>query len=179
MNRGFVTSALLYGILSLFLVLVLSTVATIGNRKLAIDRIKQSALEDVQELTTPDNCFMISPIETIDGVKRCAITNYTYNVNKKCSANVFIPKTIGLGSKKCNVYAIKSGAFENQTNVATVTISENIENIEDEAFNGCNNITFIIKGAIRLMNPSTDNIVEEGEQNTKLWGAMGAYVKQG
>ena len=44
MNKGFITSALLYGILSLFLVLVLSTVATIGNRKIAIDKIKQSAI---------------------------------------------------------------------------------------------------------------------------------------
>ena len=43
-NKGFITSALLYGILSLFLILVLETVSILGNRKLANDKIKESVL---------------------------------------------------------------------------------------------------------------------------------------
>ena len=50
-NRGFVTSALLYGILSLFLVLILGTLSVISNRKLASDRLKESALIDAENFT--------------------------------------------------------------------------------------------------------------------------------
>ena len=39
-QKGFITSALLYGILSLFLVLVLGTISILGNRKLANDKIE-------------------------------------------------------------------------------------------------------------------------------------------
>lgn len=170
MNKGFVTSALLYGILSLFLVLVLSTVATIGNRKVAIDKIKQSALEDVQELTTPDKCFTTSTPEEVGGVKYCAITKYTYNESSKCSSNVFIPKTIGRGVKKCTINAIRNDAFSGQNKVITVTIPETVTNIEEYAFNGCSNITFIAKGG--------QSIVAEGSYD-ELWGAIAAYMRQG
>ena len=60
-KKGFVTSALLYGILSLFLILILGTVAIIGNRKITNDKVKQSALDDVQSLTTDESCFTTMP----------------------------------------------------------------------------------------------------------------------
>ena len=56
-KKGFITSALLYGILSLFLILILGTVSILGNRKLSNDKIKESALDDVQTLTTNPDCF--------------------------------------------------------------------------------------------------------------------------
>ncbi len=46
-KNGFISSALLYGILSLFIVLMLSSLAILGNRKIAIDKIKTSAIDDV------------------------------------------------------------------------------------------------------------------------------------
>lgn len=165
MNKGFITSALLYGILSLFLVLVLSTIAIIGNRRLAIDKIKQSALDDVQELTTPEKCFVVSEPSA---EKKCSIMGYTYDTEKKCSANVFIPKTVGLGANECEIVSIEEGSFGNQTNVITVTVPENIE-IKD-AFNGCNNLTVIIKGNI---DPNIEG------NHEYLWGATNIFVKQG
>jgi len=46
-KNGFISSALLYGILSLFIVLMLSSLAILGNRKITIDKIKTSAIDDV------------------------------------------------------------------------------------------------------------------------------------
>ena len=82
---GFVTSALLYGILSLFLILVLETVSILGNRKLANDKIKESVLNDVQTLTTNPTCFTV---ET-NSRNNLTITNYS----DTCDKTVFIPET--------------------------------------------------------------------------------------
>ena len=46
-KNGFITSALLYGILALFLVLMLSSLAILANRKMSMDNLKEAALEDV------------------------------------------------------------------------------------------------------------------------------------
>ena len=56
-KNGFITSALLYGILSLFLILILGTVSILANRKLANDKIKESVLNDVQKIETSPRCF--------------------------------------------------------------------------------------------------------------------------
>ena len=42
-KKGFISSALLYGILALFLIIMLSTIAVLGNRKLNIDKLKENA----------------------------------------------------------------------------------------------------------------------------------------
>ena len=176
MNKGFITSALLYGILSLFLVLVLNTVAVVGNRKIAIDKLKQSALEDVQDISSPDSCFEV----TIDeSTKDCTIEKYIYNESDRCSADVYIPRTIGRGTKKCTVTEISDNAFKNLTAINTVTISHYIE-IGNTAFSGCSNITFILKRNINLINGVTTLYVTEGAQEVLLWGSQNAYViKQG
>ena len=148
-QKGFITSALLYGILSLFLVLILGTISIIANRKLANDKIKQSALDDVQNLTTDESCFIVEN-DTIVG----------YNDEENlCTKTVFIPKTINnIAIKK-----IGSEAFSNK-NLKNVTINSNIEVIEDNAFEGNNNMLFIFK----------NNNIEIDENH---WGAQDASVR--
>lgn len=46
-KNGFITSALLYGILALFLILMLGSLAVLANRKMSMDSLKEAALEDV------------------------------------------------------------------------------------------------------------------------------------
>lgn len=55
MNRGFISSALLYGILVIFLVIMLSTIAILGSRKLSIDKLKENALENSDESYSANN----------------------------------------------------------------------------------------------------------------------------
>lgn len=45
---GFISSALLYGMLALFLVIVTSTLALLGNQKLGMDKLKEHALNSIQ-----------------------------------------------------------------------------------------------------------------------------------
>lgn len=47
-KNGFIASALLYSILALFLVLIISTLAILGNRKLGMDKIKSDAINTVR-----------------------------------------------------------------------------------------------------------------------------------
>ncbi len=47
-RNGFISSALLYGLLALFLVVMIGTLAVLGNRKLAMDKIKENALIKIQ-----------------------------------------------------------------------------------------------------------------------------------
>lgn len=46
-EKGFIASALLYGMLALFLVIMISTLYVLGNNKLSMDRMKENALTDV------------------------------------------------------------------------------------------------------------------------------------
>ena len=151
-NKGFVTSALLYGILSLFLVLILGTLSVITNRKLAIDRLKESALNDVQNLKTDESCF------TIDKVT-CTITGYDQT---KCGNTIFIDKK---DIKKCNIKKINQSAFTNISN-GYVYIKSDIE-IDENAFSGNTNVTFITVG-IKTENDGT---------NGTIWGAENSYLK--
>lgn len=130
-KNGFVTSALLYGILSLFLLLILGTISIIGSRKLTNDKIKQSALDDVQDLKTDRSCFTIVE-DTIKG----------YNF-EKCTKTVFIPND-------SEVTKIGNGAFSNTDSsesheLKNVTIYSNITTIDADAFEGQDGITFILK----------------------------------
>lgn len=47
-NKGFVASALLYGILVLFLTIVMMTMSVLGNRKLTMDKLKDKALNEAE-----------------------------------------------------------------------------------------------------------------------------------
>ena len=57
-KNGFITSALLYGMLSLFLVLMLGSLAILSNRKFSMDKLKEASIndtnknEEVEEVTT-------------------------------------------------------------------------------------------------------------------------------
>ncbi len=149
-EKGFITSALLYGILSLFLVLVLGTVSILGNRKLANDKIKESTLDDVQKLTTNPSCF------TTVSNSRGNLTISGYDAS--CDKTVFIPEA--LNGK--TVDAIGSSAFSNQ-NLINVTIKSNIKEIAETAFTGNDGIIFYIK-------TTSDQIIESP------WGATNATV---
>ncbi|MCI9110372.1 MAG: LamG domain-containing protein [Bacilli bacterium] len=47
-QNGFISSALLYGMLALFLVIMTSTLAILANQKLGMDKIKEKALNGIQ-----------------------------------------------------------------------------------------------------------------------------------
>lgn len=47
-QNGFISSALLYGMLALFLVIMTSTLAILGNQKLGMDKLKENALNGIQ-----------------------------------------------------------------------------------------------------------------------------------
>jgi len=46
-EKGFIASALLYGMLTLFLVIMISTLYVLGNNKMAMDKMKAHAIEYV------------------------------------------------------------------------------------------------------------------------------------
>ena len=48
-EKGFIASALLYGMLALFLVIMISTLYVFANNKLGMDRLKEKALNYVAE----------------------------------------------------------------------------------------------------------------------------------
>ena len=154
-QKGFVTSALLYGILSLFLVLILGTISIIGNRKIANDKIKQSALDDVQNLTTDESCFNFDAVTGI-------ITGYHIE-NTECTKTVFIPEEIG-GTKVTKI-GPEAFANKNNENLINVTIKNDIK-IANTAFKGNDNILFIFKG-------SSPQRTDDGT----LWGATNSSIR--
>ena len=131
-KNGFITSALLYGIMVLFLMLMLGTLSILGNRKLASDKLKEDALNDVQTIETPASCFQTILNEN----EEITITGYSAS----CEKTVFIPKTIN----GTNVTVISNGAFANQK-IKSIWIDSNIKEIGDNAFIGNDKITFVIK----------------------------------
>lgn len=44
-EKGFIASALLYGMLALFLVIMISTMYVLGNNKVSMDRLKKVAID--------------------------------------------------------------------------------------------------------------------------------------
>ena len=46
-KKGFIASSLLYGLLVIFLVVMLSTIAVLANKKLSSDKLKETAIDDV------------------------------------------------------------------------------------------------------------------------------------
>ena len=161
-QKGFITSALLYGILSLFLILVLGTVSILGNRKLANDKIKESALDDVQNLTTDPSCFT----STSNSRGNLTITGY----NTSCDKTVFIPET--LNGKA--VDAIGANAFSNQK-LINITIKPNIKEIYVTAFTGNDGIVFYIKTTSNEIT-GTGTQSEVNNAVGTAWGAKDATV---
>ena len=151
-NKGFVTSALLYGILSLFLILILGTLSIITNRKIASDRLKESALNDVQDLKTNESCFDIDSTS-------CTITGYD---ETSCGKIIFIDKK---DISQCNLTKIAPYSFKNISG-GYVYIKSDIE-IDENAFEENKNITFITVGI------GTQN---DGKSGT-IWGATNSYLK--
>ena len=149
-KKGFITSALLYGILSLFLLLVLGTVSILGNRKLANDKIKESALNDVQNLTTNPACFTT----TSNSRGNATITGY----DATCDKTVFIPDILN-GQI---VDAIGANASSNK-NLINITMKSNIIEIDNTALNGNDGMVFYIKA-------TSDQIIESP------WGATNATI---
>ena len=47
-KNGFIASALLYGMLVLFLVIMLSTLYILANNKMSMDKLKENALDNVE-----------------------------------------------------------------------------------------------------------------------------------
>lgn len=131
-KNGFVSSALLYGILSVFLVLVASTLSILSNHKLSNDKIKESALDDVQNLTTDTSCFTY----TSNSNGNITITDYSID----CDKTVFIPTVIN-GEL---VDTIGPAAFKNKS-LVNITMQLNIIEISSDAFQGNDGIIFYIK----------------------------------
>ena len=155
-EKGFVASALLYGILSLFLVLILGTLSVISSRKLASDRLKESALIDVEDLKTDENCFVFNIDETEN---TCTITGY----NSNCGNLVYIDQK----NINCNLTGIENNSFSGISD-GYVYIKSNIT-IASNAFSDNENVTFITVG----FNTSNDGQTNAGE----VWGATNSYLK--
>lgn len=161
-KNGFITSALLYGILSLFLILVLGTVSILGNRKLANDKIKESALDDVQELTTDPKCFKTETNER----DNLTITSY----DDSCDKTVFIPET--LNSQV--VDAIGPNAFADKK-LINITIKPNIKEIDATAFNKNDGMVFYMKTTSdQIVGTGSDQDINEAIGTA--WGATNATV---
>ena len=149
-EKGFVTSALLYGILILFFVLVLGTLSVISNRKLATDRLKESALIEVENLKTNESCFSIDQ-------NTCRITGYDAS---SCGTVVFIDKN---NIRQCDLSGIDR--IQGVSN-GYVYIRSNVD-ISSGAFSENSNVTFI------TVNLGTS---EDGKSGT-FWGATNSYKK--
>lgn len=163
-QNGFITSALLYGILSLFLILILGTVSILANRKLANDKIKESVLNDVQKIETSPRCF---ETETSDlDSNNLQITGY----DSTCEKTVYIPKTI-YGQ---TVDSIGPNAFANK-NLINVTIEDTVKQIHVTAFSNNNDMEFYIRNTSdNIKGIGTDEEIENASGTT--WGATNATV---
>ena len=47
-KNGFIASSRLYGMLALFLVIMISTLAVFANNKINMDKLKQKAFNDIE-----------------------------------------------------------------------------------------------------------------------------------
>lgn len=161
-KKGFITSALLYGILALFLVLVLGTVSILANRKLANDKIKESALNDVQNLSNDPACFQTQT----NSRGNITITGY----DSTCDKTVFIPENLN-GRM---VDAIGPGAFNNQK-LVNITMKSNVKEVHVTAFTGNDGMVFYVKA-------KNEEVVGTGTQEEvnnsvgTIWGAKDATI---
>ena len=163
-QNGFITSALLYGILSLFLILILGTVSILANRKLANDKIKESVLNDVQKIETSPKCFE-TDTSNLDN-NNLQIIGY----DSTCEQTVYIPATI-YGQ---TVDSIGPNAFANKR-LINVTIEDTIKQIHVTAFSNNNDMEFYIRNTSdNIKGTGTDEEIENAKNTT--WGAKNATV---
>lgn len=163
-QNGFITSALLYGILSLFLILILGTVSILANRKLANDKIKESVLNDVQKIETSPKCFE-TDTSNLDN-NNLQIIGY----DSTCEKTVYIPATI-YGQ---TVDSIGKNAFANKR-LINVTIEDTIKQIHVTAFSNNNDMEFYIRNTSdNIKGTGTDEEIENAKNTT--WGAKNATV---
>ena len=163
-KNGFITSALLYGILSLFLILILGTVSILANRKLANDKIKESVLNDVQKIKTSPSCFE-TETSNLDN-NNLQITGY----DSTCEKTVYIPEEI-YGRI---VDSVGQAAFANKR-LINVTIPNTIKQIHVTAFNNNDDMEFYIRNTSdQIKGVGTDEEIENAEGTT--WGAKDATV---
>lgn len=163
-QNGFITSALLYGILSLFLILILGTVSILANRKLANDKIKESVLNDVQKIETSPKCFE-TDTSNLDN-NNLQIIGY----DSTCEKTVYIPATI-YGQ---TVDSIGKNAFANKR-LINVTIEDTIKQIHVTAFSNNNDMEFYIRNTSdNIKETGTDEEIENAKNTT--WGAKNATV---
>ena len=85
-QKGFIASALLYGMLALFLVIMISTLLVMANNKMSMDRLKQEALSKVgtpMEETSSNSDDENVSVEGNDGYiyqgRGVTCSGYTYN----------------------------------------------------------------------------------------------------
>ena len=163
-KNGFITSALLYGILSLFLILILGTVSILANRKLANDKIKESVLNDVQKIKTSPSCFE-TETSNLDS-NNLQITGY----DSTCEKTVYIPAEI-YGR---TVDSVGANAFANKR-LINVTIPNTIKQIHVTAFNNNDDMEFYIRNTSdQIKGVGTDEEIENAAGTT--WGAKDATV---
>ena len=163
-KNGFITSALLYGILSLFLILILGTVSILANRKLANDKIKESVLNDVQKIKTSPSCFE-TETSNLDN-NNLQITGY----DSTCEKTVYIPEEI-YGRI---VDSVGQAAFANKR-LINVTIPNTIKQIHVTAFNNNDDMEFYIRNTSdQIKGVGTDEEIENAAGTT--WGAKDATV---
>lgn len=58
-KKGFIASSLLYGLLVIFLVVMLSSIAVLANKKLSSDKLKETAIDDVTDNYGSSNLIYI------------------------------------------------------------------------------------------------------------------------
>ena len=163
-KNGFITSALLYGILSLFLILILGTVSILANRKLANDKIKESVLNDVQKIKTSPSCFE-TETSNLDN-NNLQITGY----DSTCEKTVYIPEEI-YGR---TVDSVGQAAFANKR-LINVTIPNTIKQIHVTAFNNNDDMEFYIRNTSdQVKGIGTDEEIENASGTT--WGAKNATI---
>ena len=163
-KNGFITSALLDGILSLFLILILGTVSILANRKLANDKIKESVLNDVQDINTSPRCFETKTSD-LDS-NNLQITGY----DSTCEKTVYIPATI-YGQ---TVDSIGANAFANK-NLINITLEKPVKQIHVTAFTNNDDIIFYIRNTSdQVKGIGSDEEIENASGTT--WGAKNATI---
>ena len=86
---------------------------------------------------------------TVNGIDYIKTTASTVSVVSSTNmSNVAIPATVTYGGSTYKVTYIKEGAFKNNTYTTSVTIGENIEMIEPNAFEGCSSLKTVKWNAI-------------------------------
>ena len=163
-QNGFITSALLYGILSLFLILILGTISILANRKLANDKIKESVLNDVQKIETSPRCFQ-TDISELDS-NNLQIISY----DSTCEKTIYIPRTI-YGK---TVDSIGPKAFADKK-IINITIQDNIKQIYVNAFTNNDDIVFyMITTSDNVKGVGSDEEIANATGTT--WGAQNATI---